>query len=68
MLVLSRHQYDSVMIDEDIEITVVEIKGNTVKLGVTAPRGRRICRSELYMKLHLPQAAALQSDAETDAN
>ena len=68
MLVLSRHQYDSLMIDDDIEITVVEIKGNTVKLGVTAPQGRRICRSELYMKLQLPQAATLQPavEAETD--
>lgn len=66
MLVLSRHQYDSVMIDEDIEITVVEIKGNTVKLGVTAPRGRRICRSELYMKLHVPQVAALQPTVEAE--
>jgi carbon storage regulator len=37
MLVLSRGIEDAIVIGDDVEITVLEIKGNTVKLGITAP-------------------------------
>ena len=37
MLVLSRHKNESVMIDDDIKITVLEIVGNKVRIGFSAP-------------------------------
>ena len=51
MLVLTRRSDESIRLGEDILITVVEIKGNQVRLGITAPKGMRIYREELYQKI-----------------
>jgi len=48
MLVLSRHRDESIIIGEDIEITVVEIRGDKVRLGVKAPREVPVHRREVY--------------------
>jgi carbon storage regulator len=48
MLVLSRGIEDAIVIGDDVEITVLEIKGNTVKLGITAPADVSVNRSEVY--------------------
>jgi len=56
MLVLSRNTDDAIMIDDEVEITVLEIKGNTVKLGVNAPRDVSIHRSEVYVRLNQPSS------------
>lgn len=47
MLVLSRKRFQSIKISDDITITVVKIEGNQVRLGIEAPRGISIVRSEL---------------------
>lgn len=47
MLVLSRKQGESIGIAEAIEVSVLEIRGNRVRLGITAPKGVCIHRSEL---------------------
>jgi len=47
MLVLSRKKDETVVIGENIEVTVVEVKGDTVKLGITAPKDVKIFRGEL---------------------
>ncbi len=51
MDVLTRDAYESIMIGDDVEITVLEIKGNTVKLGVSAPGDMSATHSEQYAKL-----------------
>ncbi len=51
MLVLSRKKQESILIGKDIAITVVEISGNRVRLGITAPVGVTIMRHELLMGL-----------------
>jgi carbon storage regulator len=48
MLVLSRKKNESIVIDEKIVITVVEIRGDKVRLGIEAPREVPIHRSEVY--------------------
>lgn len=48
MLVLSRHRDESIVIRDDIVITVVDIKGDKVRLGITAPPTVTIHRSEVY--------------------
>lgn len=59
MLVLSRKKNESIVIDENIVITVVEIRGDKVRLGIQAPREVPIHRSEIH--------AAIQSErAETE--
>ncbi|QHT63447.1 carbon storage regulator CsrA [Paenibacillus lycopersici] len=47
MLVLSRKKGQSVVLDEQIEITILEIDGETIKLGITAPQNVQIVRKEL---------------------
>lgn len=48
MLVLSRHRDETIMIGNDIEITVVDIKGDRVRIGINAPRDIRVHRKEVY--------------------
>lgn len=47
MLVLSRRMNETIVIDGQIEIEVLKIKGNTVRLGIKAPRNIKVLRGEL---------------------
>jgi carbon storage regulator len=51
MLVLTRKSEESINIGDDITITIVEIKGNSVRLGIKAPANLKIYRKELYEKI-----------------
>lgn len=53
MLVLTRKSNESIKLGDDITITVVEIKGNAVRLGIQAPIKLRIYRDELYEKIKM---------------
>jgi carbon storage regulator len=57
MLVLSRKSGETVVIGEDIRVTVLEIRGNSVKLGFTAPREVALRREELPMEEKSPAAS-----------
>ena len=48
MLVLSRGKNESVMIGSDVEIVVADIRGNKVRLGITAPRWLHVHRREVH--------------------
>lgn len=48
MLVLSRHKDESIVIGDDIEINVVEVRGGKVRLGITAPKETPVHRREIY--------------------
>lgn len=48
MLVLSRKKNESIVVDESIVITVLEIRGDKVRLGIEAPKSVPIHRSEVY--------------------
>lgn len=48
MLVLSRKKNESIVINDDIEIVVVEIHGDKVRLGITAPKHVPVHRREVY--------------------
>lgn len=47
MLVLSRRPGESIRLGEDIEIRLLEVRGDTVRLGITAPRSVKVWRKEL---------------------
>lgn len=51
MLVLTRKSDESINIGDNITITIVEIKGNSVRLGIKAPSNLKIYRKELYEKI-----------------
>ena len=48
MLVLSRQRDESIMIGDDVEITIVDIRGDKVRLGITAPTEIPVHRKEIY--------------------
>jgi len=56
MLVLSRKNGEKLLIGDDIEVTVVEIRGDKVRLGVTAPTVIPIHREEVYEAIKREQA------------
>ncbi len=51
MLVLTRKAGESIVIGEDVEVKVLEVKGRQVKLGIVAPPHIRIMRRELYERI-----------------
>ena len=48
MLVLSRQKDESIMIGNDVEVTIVDVRGDKVRLGITAPRDIPVHRKEVY--------------------
>lgn len=51
MLILTRRIGESVMIGDDVSVTVLGVKGNQVRLGVNAPRNVSVHREEIYQKI-----------------
>lgn len=51
MLVLTRHANQSIMIGSDVVITVLEVRGDQVRLGITAPRSIDVHREEVFVTL-----------------
>jgi carbon storage regulator len=58
MLVLSRQRDESIMIGDDVEITIVDVRGDKVRLGITAPREIPVHRREIYDTIQREKAAA----------
>jgi carbon storage regulator len=72
MLVLSRKKNESIVINNDIVITVVEIRGDKVRLGIEAPKDVPVHRQEVYEAIHgtkgpVPAAATQPVAAKSDA-
>lgn len=53
MLILSRKKQETIMIGDDIQITVLGYDGVNVKLGISAPRNIPVHRTEIYMRIKL---------------
>lgn len=51
MLALSRKKNEAIIVNNNIEITVLEIKGDQVKIGISAPKEVSIYRKELYIQI-----------------
>ena len=62
MLALSRKKNETIVINNDIEITVLEIKGDQVKIGITAPKAVPVYRNEVYVQIKDANRAASESD------
>lgn len=68
MLVLTRKLNESIMVGDDVKITIVDVKGDQVKLGITAPRQVAVHREEIYREIQKEnQLAALQNKPNLDS-
>lgn len=68
MLYLSRKPGESIVINDNIEITVVEVRGKSIKLGVTFPPDVTVLRRELYEKIQEENRTAATSADLTGAS
>ena len=64
MLVLTRKLGESIAIDDNIKIVVVQIKGKQVRLGIKAPKETKIHREEVYQAIQDQNTEAANSDFE----
>ncbi|HAK42073.1 MAG TPA: carbon storage regulator [Clostridium sp.] len=64
MLVVKRKQGEGIKIGDDIEITIVKLEDNTVKIAIEAPKDIKILRSELYKEILEENKRALESTIE----
>ncbi len=62
MLALSRKKNEALVINNNIEITVLEIKGEQVKLGISAPREVPVYRKEVYVQIQDSNQEAVNMD------
>jgi carbon storage regulator len=66
MLALSRKSNESIIIGNDIEITVLEVKGDQVKIGISAPKSVPIYRKEIYLQIKESNKEAVESKASDE--
>lgn len=62
MLALSRKKNEALVINNNVEITILDIKGDQVKLGISAPKEVPIYRKEVYLQIQESNQDALQSE------
>ena len=62
MLALSRKKNEALVINNNIEITILEIKGEQVKLGITAPREVPVYRKEVYVQIQEANKEAMTTE------
>ena len=62
MLILTRKKGESVKIGDEIEIFITEVKGDKVRIGISAPENMKITRTELYLTVENNKEAADKVD------
>ncbi|MBQ2116846.1 MAG: carbon storage regulator CsrA [Lachnospiraceae bacterium] len=66
MLALSRKKGEALIINNDIEITVLEVKGEQVKIGISAPKSVPVYRKEVYIQIQEANKEATDNVAAID--
>ncbi|MEG1847121.1 MAG: carbon storage regulator CsrA [Lachnospiraceae bacterium] len=62
MLALSRKKNEALVINNNIEITILEIKGEQVKIGISAPKEIPVYRKEVYLQIQEANQEAMQAE------
>lgn len=68
MLVLSRQKDESIMVGDEVEITIVDVRGDKVRLGITAPRSISVHRKEVYEAIQREKEAEGQDTPKAKAH
>ena len=63
MLVLTRKLNEAIMIGDDIEITILSIEGEQIKLGINAPKNVDIHRKEIYLSIQQENSEATKTES-----
>jgi carbon storage regulator len=63
MLVLTRKSNQSIMIGDDIEVSVLSVMGDKVRIGIQAPQDIPVFRTEIYLEIHRDEPERAPSDA-----
>ena len=66
MLALTRKKGESLVINNNIEITVLEIRGDQIKIGISAPKEVPIYRKEVYVKIQKENEEAMKNLADPE--
>lgn len=61
MLVITRKKNESILIGDDIEITIIKLDDGSVKIGIEAPKDKTILRKEIYEKVKEENLEAISS-------
>jgi carbon storage regulator len=64
MLVLSRQKDESIMIGDNVEITIVDVRGDKVRLGITAPKEIPVHRREVYEAIQREKGQEKEEQAD----
>ncbi|GAA0368105.1 carbon storage regulator CsrA [Bacillus horti] len=64
MLVLTRRKGESIVVDDCIEIAVISVEGDTIKLGIEAPKSISIYRKEIYLQIQKENEQAAKVDID----
>jgi carbon storage regulator len=64
MLILTRRVGETLMIGDDVTVTVLGVKGNQVRIGVNAPRDISVHREEIYERIKAEQVGGVEASAE----
>ncbi len=67
MLYLTRKIGESIIINDDIELTVVDVRGKSIKLGLTFPSDVSVYRREIYERIQAEKAALAAAGGDLDA-
>ena len=62
MLALTRKKGESLVVNNNIEITVLEIRGDQIKIGISAPKNVPVYRKEVYLQIQKENEASLKAD------
>ena len=65
MLALTRKKGESIMINNDIEISILEIRGDQIKIGISAPKDVPVYRKEVYKQIKEETKEAVDAEALT---
>ena len=63
MLVLTRRIGESIQINDDVKVTVIEVKGKNIRIGIQAPKETKVYREELFLKIKDENRSASSSPA-----
>lgn len=67
MLALSRKLNESIMIGNDIEITILDVRNDQVKIGINAPKSVGIYRKEIYLQIQEENKKAMESVGDVNS-